>query len=250
MGASKPQTAPKRARRRSGRGSKATRRASPTARADSVLQTAPRLRLRISPSHRPETHALEAYDTGGGCVSVRVRDFGRHLRLDVRSPYSLDFLYSERLFLEFSQLHASLEIFIRALRGAAFSIPQMGDLEPLPLSRHLAKQGCVSSDLVANRRFCEHLKLAARICVDARVPSPALAKRIREEMGRCYMCGRQLTQKGDDVDRATVEHLWPLSLGGSSDEGNLIAACKKCNGGRENSVRLGGPSRRQTTRTM
>jgi hypothetical protein len=162
--------------------------------------------------------------------------FGRHLKLDVRSPYSLDFLYSERLFVEFSQLHASLEIFIRALRGAAFSIPQMGNLEPLPFGRHLAKQGYVSSDLVANRRFCEHLKLAARISVDARVPSPALATRIREEMGRCYMCGRQLTQKGDDVDRATVEHLWPLSLGGSSDEGNLIAACKKCNHGRENSV--------------
>lgn len=162
--------------------------------------------------------------------------FGRHLKLEARSPYSLDFLYSESLFLEFSRLHASLEIFIRALRGAAFALPQMDHLQPVQFGKYLAKQGYVSSDLIAHRKFCEHLKLAARVSVDARPASPALAKRIREEIGRCYMCGRQLTQKGHDVDRATVEHLWPLSLGGRSDEENLIAACRKCNEGRENSV--------------
>lgn len=162
--------------------------------------------------------------------------FGRHLRIDIKQPYSLSFLYAENLFTEFSRLHASLEIFIRALRGAAFSLPQMGHLEPLPFGRYLAKQDFVSSDLVADRRFCERLKLAARVSADERPPSSALVKRIREEMGRCYMCGRELTQKGDDVDRATVEHLWPLSLGGSSIEDNLIAACKKCNAGRKNSV--------------
>jgi hypothetical protein len=148
----------------------------------------------------------------------------------------LGFLYSESLFLEFSRLHASLEIFVRALRGAAFSLQQMGHLEPMPFGKHLARQDFVSSDLVTDRRFCESLKLAARVSADARPPSSALARRIREEMGRCYMCGRQLTQKGDDVDRATVEHLWPLSLGGSSVEDNLIPACRKCNAGRENSV--------------
>lgn len=162
--------------------------------------------------------------------------FGRHLKLDARHPYSLDFLYSESLFLEFARLHASLEIFIRALRGAAFALPQMGHLDPVPFGKHLAKQGYVSSDLIAHRKFCEHLKLAAKVSFDARPVSLALAKRIREEIGRCYMCGRQLTQRGDGVDRATVEHLWPLSLGGRSDEANLIAACRKCNQGRENSV--------------
>jgi hypothetical protein len=127
-------------------------------------------------------------------------------------------------------------MFIRALRGAGFALSQMGHLDPVPFGKYLAKQGYVSSDLIGHRKFCEHLKLAAQVSVDAGPASPALAKRIREEIGRCYMCGRQLTQRGDDVNRATVEHLWPLSLGGRSDEENLIAACRKCNEGRENSV--------------
>ncbi len=162
--------------------------------------------------------------------------FGRHLTLAIPPPHSMDSLYSGDLFVEFSRLHASLEIFFRALRGAVFSLPQAGHLQPLHFGKYLARQGFVSSALVVDRRFCERLKLAAKVSTEARPPAPALAKKIREEMGRCYMCGRQLTQKGDDVDRATVEHLWPLSLGGGSNEENLIAACRKCNLGRENSV--------------
>lgn len=48
---------------------------------------------------------------------------------------------------------------------------------------------------------------------------------------RCYLCGRQVS---DDVPfnhplKANVEHVVPLSRGGSHDWGNVKVACMSCN---------------------
>src|SRR3546814_15014473 len=55
------------------------------------------------------------------------------------------------------------------------------------------------------------------------------------ELGmQCYMCGRALTRRGNaGVDKYTVEHLWPISFGGETIEGNLLPACANCNSRRK-----------------
>ena len=46
--------------------------------------------------------------------------------------------------------------------------------------------------------------------------------------GRCYICGRKMTFS-HETDFPTVDHIIPLSLGGSNKESNLAACCARCN---------------------
>lgn len=60
----------------------------------------------------------------------------------------------------------------------------------------------------------------------------AVSKRLRFEILRrdnhaCRYCGR----RAPDVV-LTVDHVVPVTLGGSDDPTNLVAACEKCNGGK------------------
>ena len=43
------------------------------------------------------------------------------------------------------------------------------------------------------------------------------------QAGRCYYCGSLLTES------YTVDHLRPLSRGGTNDPDNVVVACKSCN---------------------
>jgi 5-methylcytosine-specific restriction endonuclease McrA len=44
---------------------------------------------------------------------------------------------------------------------------------------------------------------------------------LKRDNERCFYCGEQAT---------TVDHLRPVSRGGTDDESNLAAACPNCNG--------------------
>ncbi len=46
----------------------------------------------------------------------------------------------------------------------------------------------------------------------------------RVEPGVCHYCGRKVGR-----DNLTMDHLVPLSRGGRSSKGNIVAACKECN---------------------
>ena len=52
---------------------------------------------------------------------------------------------------------------------------------------------------------------------------------------RCCFCGDFLSTNGDSIfidskgNKATLEHVWPSSLGGDSNEENLVPACETCN---------------------
>ena len=67
-------------------------------------------------------------------------------------------------------------------------------------------------------------------------PSKELRNEIFSRHGLiCYSCGIALKlRSADPTERATVEHIWPLSLGGDSDFGNLLPACDACNSNRGN----------------
>jgi HNH endonuclease len=48
-------------------------------------------------------------------------------------------------------------------------------------------------------------------------------KLIRNQKNRCFYCGRK---RGAEL---TLDHVYPRSKGGTSEESNLVAACLECN---------------------
>lgn len=44
------------------------------------------------------------------------------------------------------------------------------------------------------------------------------------QKGACYYCNREVGRK-----QLTMDHVVPLSRGGRSTKGNIVAACKECN---------------------
>jgi len=53
----------------------------------------------------------------------------------------------------------------------------------------------------------------------------------------CYLCGGEIDYKNNNsFNYLSLDHIWPQSLGGSSDEYNLNPACKKCNENRQEIV--------------
>ena len=50
-------------------------------------------------------------------------------------------------------------------------------------------------------------------------------------VGKCIQCNRKLyiTQEGNAISEATIEHIIPRCHGGSNEINNLAIACKGCN---------------------
>jgi 5-methylcytosine-specific restriction endonuclease McrA len=64
------------------------------------------------------------------------------------------------------------------------------------------------------------------------VSASLLERRFKSQRGRCFYCRRAMSLTQDiqhpDGLRATREHLLPKSRGGGG-EGNIVAACLRCN---------------------
>jgi hypothetical protein len=54
----------------------------------------------------------------------------------------------------------------------------------------------------------------------------------QEQGGLCYWCKEVMELEGDGPRRLTGDHLKPMHRGGKTVPGNIVAACKECNGGR------------------
>jgi len=69
--------------------------------------------------------------------------------------------------------------------------------------------------------------------------SPGLTNTVhKENRKQCCWCGKTTSRaKGTPKNAvATVEHLWPKFLGGTSILGNLAIACNQCNGKRSHAI--------------
>jgi hypothetical protein len=164
------------------------------------------------------------------------RAIGRHIEFTMPQPLTLDFLVCETSFREFMRLVATLELFLRSLRGSISLYRVIGHLPPLDFGKRLHREEDLPRTLYDDRKFCELMKRAAQISTQQRPCPRSIAKDVRDASNNCYMCDVLLTRKSGDRNEATLDHLWPLSLGGESNEGNLIAACRDCNEKRKNSV--------------
>lgn len=64
-----------------------------------------------------------------------------------------------------------------------------------------------------------------------------LARLRREQEDRCLWCGRTVVVRFEArprADTATIDHIVPRALGGSSDPSNLALACAACNAAKGN----------------
>jgi 5-methylcytosine-specific restriction endonuclease McrA len=71
----------------------------------------------------------------------------------------------------------------------------------------------------------------------------SLASRIRDRSNQkslcCGLCGKEIDYAptpGNDDDRFSLDHIWPRSLGGNSEEYNLRVTCGACNSLRQSYV--------------
>lgn len=68
-----------------------------------------------------------------------------------------------------------------------------------------------------------------------------IRNRLMEEDPRCYWCGKVFSDRknkyGVWLDGCpTIEHIVPLSEGGTDDEANLALACQLCNNTRQGGI--------------
>jgi len=51
---------------------------------------------------------------------------------------------------------------------------------------------------------------------------------------RCAICGKRMAANGRRRDYPTLEHVMPISRGGSRSIENIVITCAGCNGDRDN----------------
>lgn len=148
----------------------------------------------------------------------------------------MDFLVSPTRFEEFAQLVATLEVFLRCVRCAKKFHELEPHMPPLQLGSMLRIETDIPPTLYNSRHFCEFAKQTGRIAVTASRSDAIEKNALRTEPPECYVCGIALTKTKDARDMLTVEHIWPLSLGGETIEENILPACKDCNDKRSNTI--------------
>lgn len=154
--------------------------------------------------------------------------FGRYIDVRAEGPAALDMMASETGFVAFTRMTATTEIFLRLLRTALVQLPISGTEIGPDFGRRVMRTEDLPDSLASDRKLAALIKGAAEIARDADRGSAGLQKRVREASNNCYLCGIAFNA-AIPRQHSTVEHLWPLSLGGSSIEENLIAACSDCN---------------------
>lgn len=58
----------------------------------------------------------------------------------------------------------------------------------------------------------------------------------KAQKGRCWLCGQRMVKKRGEFNTVTVDHILPLSRGGTHSKKNLKGACKLCNKARGNKL--------------
>lgn len=146
----------------------------------------------------------------------------------------LDFLLNAEGFSAFVRLSATLEVFLRYIRAARGAYAELAHLPATEFVKRLRQELDMPRHLLDNKRFCETFKLAGEVA-SARTRSRGIENSvIKTEPKNCIWCDVGF---GDDKLAArTIEHMWPLSLGGATVVENLVLACNDCNSKRSDMI--------------
>lgn len=166
--------------------------------------------------------------TSGEELFLMLRDWvSSSILLQGRQGAPLEYLLSESGFVTFSHLVASSEIFRRCVRTASIQYTQESTAAAKSFGKTLRRELGVSGHLTDNAVFCETVKRVAAIVVDRRRSSVVEKAIMEEEPPYCFWC--DIKSDKSPHGRQTIEHIWPLSLGGETISENLLLACANCN---------------------
>jgi hypothetical protein len=175
--------------------------------------------------------------TDGEDLFLRLYEgLGDRLVLHGPDDGGLAFLVAPVRFTEFTRLAATLEVFLRCIRRAKDFFELEGHLPAARLGSMLGRDIGIPARLYRDRQFCESAKQAGKIASTRPRPKSIEQNAMRAEPRTCYLCGVALTRTVGAHDHFTIEHLWPLSLGGATVEDNLLPACKNCNDTRKHFI--------------
>jgi hypothetical protein len=174
---------------------------------------------------KPATYGEELFLTlhAGLCANMQIS-----------SPTSpnMDFLVSPVDFCNFTSLSATSEVFLRCVRTTADLYRREPSAQSARFAQTTRRELDLPLRLLENQKLGELLKHVGRVVVERHRDKSLEASATRQEPDRCYLCDAQLTNAGTSM--RTIEHVWPISLGGETVEQNLVLACQDCNSKRGN----------------
>lgn len=150
-----------------------------------------------------------------------------NLRLVGPKGSDLDFLVAPADFVAFTRLSATSEVFLRCVRAAVNQYREASSAPPAKFAQVARREIDLPLRLINNLKFAERLKHVGRIVVERRRDKTIEKNATRDEPSHCYLCDIPLMSEG--LSMRTIEHVWPLSLGGETVEENLVVACYDCN---------------------
>lgn len=137
---------------------------------------------------------------------------------------------------EFFRLVMTLELTHRCMNLAVDAVESLGDVASSEkVFIRLYMELSIYDSEPALRRISELAHRAAEAYVGRKLSDGRRNEAHRDSTGWCCWCARPTSNRKStpDKDRATVEHIWPEFLGGTSDSTNLTIACKPCNSERQ-----------------
>jgi 5-methylcytosine-specific restriction endonuclease McrA len=121
---------------------------------------------------------------------------------------------------------------LRCVRSAVEQYRQGSSAPAIRFAQAARRELELPARLLQDHKFGERLKQVGRIVFERHRDTAIELDGTRAEPPQCYLCGIALTRSGHS--KRTVEHVWPLSLGGETVEHNLVLACEDCNSKRGN----------------
>lgn len=174
----------------------------------------------MTPTWKPVTYGEELF------LNL-YEELGSRMRIDGPDGSELDFLVNFPAFQTFTRLSATSEVFLRCVR-CAIEIHRQGSHAPAIRFAQAARRDLdLPARLLQNQKFAERLKQVGRIAFEARRDKVVEENATRGEPNHCYLCGTTFATTGRSA--RTIEHIWPLSLGGETVGQNLVLACSDCN---------------------
>lgn len=135
---------------------------------------------------------------------------------------------------EFLRLTAAMELTHRCLNAVGEHL-QVSPSAPVSAILQLLRSSVEMYGHGPTTLRIAELTLQAGLAALEKHFTPHRIDKIHRESSRCCWCGKAVSRKQGTAEGsiATIEHLWPVFLGGSSSQANAAVACDSCNGARQ-----------------
>lgn len=134
-------------------------------------------------------------------------------------------------FNELGRMAVAMELTHRCLAAAVDMADILQHVAPITIMQRLRLAIGIRQQQVL-QHLAQETRLAALASLGADMPNDTVKTQLYADWGRkCCWCGRITSSAAGTLKgmKSSVEHLWPMYLGGTSDVANLAVACEACN---------------------